>query len=116
MLRLSAIARSATALIPIVGICVASLGVAPLCHAAAKSNGTATVTPLRISIPAAGTDAPIIALGLTGAGNLDTPHNFVQAGWYDYGPVPGQAGSAVIDGHVDNGGFSPTVNGIFKNL
>lgn len=30
------------------------------------------------------------------------PHVAARAGWFDQGPVPGQAGSSVILGHVDS--------------
>ena len=69
--------------------------------------------PARITIAAAKVSADIIPVGVTPTGNLDTPHNFVQAGWYKYGTKPGQVGSAVIDGHVDNGASIP---GPFKRL
>lgn len=71
------------------------------------------VRPERIIIPAVGVNADIIDIGVTPQNNLDVPPNFVQAGWYKYGPIPGAQGNAVIDGHVDNGGSTP---GPFKNL
>ncbi|MDE2188127.1 MAG: class F sortase [Patescibacteria group bacterium] len=76
----------------------------------------ASVVPVSISIPSVGTNAPIISVGLTKTGNVDVPHNFVQAGWYTGNPTPGSEGSAIIDGHVDNGGYKPTIDGIFKHL
>lgn len=69
--------------------------------------------PTHIIIPSAKVDADIIDVGVTSSGNLDVPHNFVQTGWYKYGPVPGMPGNAVIDGHVDNAGSIP---GPFKRL
>ena len=30
------------------------------------------------------------------------PTNFLEPGWYEYGPSPGQLGSSVILGHVDS--------------
>lgn len=71
------------------------------------------VTPARISIPSARVNAEIIPIGVTKTNNLDVPPNFVQTGWYKYGPVPGQPGNAVIDGHVDNAG---SIDGPFKHL
>ena len=44
---------------------------------------------------------------------INAPHNFIQAGWYSYGAMPGQKGSAGIDGHVDNG---LSIQGPFKHL
>ncbi|HEX7724685.1 MAG TPA: class F sortase [Candidatus Paceibacterota bacterium] len=70
-------------------------------------------TPARISIPTATVNAEIIPIGVTKTNNLDVPPNFVQTGWYKYGPIPGQIGNAVIDGHVDNAG---SIDGPFKHL
>jgi LPXTG-site transpeptidase (sortase) family protein len=72
--------------------------------------------PTRIVIPAIKVDAPVIPLGVTKTGIMDVPNNFVQTGWYKDGTVPGNTGSAVIDAHVDNGGFNPTISGVFKHL
>lgn len=83
---------------------------------ASRTAANAITIPLRpthIIIPTARVDADIIDLGVTASNNLDVPHNFVQTGWYKYGPVPGQPGNAVIDGHVDNAGSIP---GPFKHL
>ena len=44
---------------------------------------------------------------------MSVPSNYTDVGWYRYGTVPGQKGSAVIDGHVDNG-FG--LDGVFKRL
>lgn len=44
---------------------------------------------------------------------MGTPSNFTDVAWYKYGPVPGALGSAVIDGHVDNG---LALAGVFKHL
>ena len=86
-------------------------------HAAAlnteKAPSTPPIVPIDISIPSAKIFAAIIPVGTTTTNNLDTPHNFTQAGWYKYGTLPGQIGNAVIDGHVDNGGSIP---GPFKHL
>ncbi len=78
-----------------------------------KTAAAQQLPPVRIVIPAAKIDAPIIPVGVTPKGNLDTPPNFVQAGWYKNGVAPGQIGSAIIDGHVDNGASIP---GPFKQL
>jgi len=40
-------------------------------------------------------------VALTADGTLDVPKNHFNAGWYKFGPRPGQIGSSVIDGHVN---------------
>jgi LPXTG-site transpeptidase (sortase) family protein len=69
--------------------------------------------PVSISIPRIDVRAKVIPMGVTPGGILDTPHNFVDVGWYRYGTMPGDIGSAVIDGHVDNGA---SIDGVFKHL
>jgi LPXTG-site transpeptidase (sortase) family protein len=83
---------------------------------APRAEAAADLHPVEIDIPSIQAQIPIIGVGVTATDNLDVPHNFVQAGWYKSGPVPGATGTAVIDGHVDNGGKKPTVAGVFKNL
>ncbi|MFR9798402.1 class F sortase [Streptomyces sp. MS06] len=60
--------------------------------------------PDRIRIPAIGVDAPLTGLGLTPAGSLDVPPAGQPnlAGWYRAGTTPGETGTAIVAGHVDN--------------
>lgn len=69
--------------------------------------------PARLRIPSLNIDAPVQYTGITLAGNMGTPSNFTDVAWYKYGTVPGDVGSAVIDGHVDNG---LSLAGVFKHL
>jgi sortase (surface protein transpeptidase) len=71
--------------------------------------------PIRLLIPAIGVNAPVEALGTLPNGDLQVPiqHPWEDVGWYQDGPVPGQVGSAVIDGHMDRPGELPAV---FWNL
>lgn len=69
--------------------------------------------PVRLIIPSISVDADIQHVGITKTGNMATPSNFKDVGWYKFGSIPGNRGSAVIAGHVDNGlGLS----GVFKRL
>ena len=74
-------------------------------------------TPVVIEIPAIGVRAPIMALGRNSDGTVQVPplgnHNL--AGWYDGSVTPGQDGSSVILGHVDNY-TGPSVFFDIKNL
>lgn len=69
--------------------------------------------PALLAIPSLGITANVQQTGLTKSGAMGTPSNFTDVAWYKYGPAPGQAGSAVIDGHVDNG---LALAGVFKHL
>ena len=60
--------------------------------------------PDRIRIPAIRVDAPLTGLGLTSSGSLDVPpaERTDLAGWYEAGATPGETGTAIVAGHVDN--------------
>ncbi|MEU7785374.1 class F sortase [Amycolatopsis sp. NPDC049159] len=63
----------------------------------------ADVRPVRLRIPAIGVDAPaLVPLGLGADHQLEAPARFEDVGWYAAGPVPGDAGPAVIAAHVDS--------------
>jgi sortase A len=57
--------------------------------------------PIRIKIPKIHVDAAIENIGITQGGAMDVPGSIMDGGWYKYGSVPGNIGSAVIDGHID---------------
>ena len=57
-------------------------------------------------------NARILAMGVNTSGELDTPRNIFDVGWYEGSGKPGQGGTLIIDGH--NGG--PHVHGVFKDL
>ncbi|MEV7612116.1 class F sortase [Streptomyces sp. NPDC089799] len=58
----------------------------------------------RIRIPSISVDAPVMTVGLDAQGWIDAPpaEDNNLAGWYLNGISPGQQGSAVLVGHVDN--------------
>lgn len=69
--------------------------------------------PATIRIPRLNIDTKIQQTGLNARGEMGVPTNYTDVAWYKHGTIPGQRGSAVIDGHVDNGlGLA----GVFKNL
>ncbi len=55
-------------------------------------------------------------MGITRKGNMSTPNNYTDVGWFKYGVLPGQIGSAIVAGHVDNGLGFPAVFGKLNNL
>ena len=69
--------------------------------------------PSRLIIPSLHIDAHVQMTGVNVNGNMGTPNNFTDVAWYKYGTTPGKVGSAVIDGHVDNG---LALAGVFKHL
>ncbi len=68
--------------------------------------------PVRLAIPTLGVDAQVVPVGLEPNGEMQVPPAD-QAGWYFYGPRPGEAdGTAVLAAHVDYGGQ----RGVFFDL
>ena len=57
-------------------------------------------------------NARILPMTVNIEGELDTPNNIFDVGWYEASGRPGYGGTLVIDGH--NGG--PHVHGVFKDL
>lgn len=73
----------------------------PLTQPAAASR--AGQTAARVEIPAIGVDSGLEQLPLDPAtGVLVPPVEWLSAGWYKDGTIPGDVGPAVIAGHVDS--------------
>ncbi|MEU6447700.1 class F sortase [Streptomyces sp. NPDC046979] len=72
----------------------AAKGVAPLAYA----------VPDRVAIPGIQVDAPIMPVGLDADGWVDAPppEDPNLAGWFTGAVAPGEKGTAVVVGHVDN--------------
>ena len=77
-------------------------------------NRTGDTTPVRVRAPAAGIDAVVTGSGLDAAGGLAVPADPSVAGWYASGPRPGQAGPAVLAGHVDWAGRPAVFQGLHR--
>jgi len=74
-------------------------------------RGLPRSVPVTVRIPAIGVTATIISVGLNGRGGVAAPPLTAPmlAGWYDRGAAPGQAGAAVLLGHVDSAATGPAV-------
>jgi sortase (surface protein transpeptidase) len=58
-------------------------------------------TPVRVSIPSIRLQLPVVKVGVNAKGEMDVPAgNTNNVGWYQYGTLPGEIGSAVFDAHV----------------
>lgn len=68
--------------------------------------------PVRLHIPAIKLDTALSAIGKNPDGTMEVPKDHHVAGWYSFGPTPGEKGPAVITGHV-NSYLGPSV---FANL
>jgi LPXTG-site transpeptidase (sortase) family protein len=81
------------------------------CSTPTSQPGLDMNTGVRLLIPAIGVDAPVEPVGVLSSGELNVPqeNQWTGVGWYENGPIPGQTGSAVIDGHLDRPGGAPAV-------
>ncbi|MEU2429066.1 class F sortase [Streptomyces sp. NPDC007861] len=87
---------------------------APPYRSSNRNGDRSRAEPARLRIPAIGVDAPVMKLALDAAGSLDVPpaDKANVAGWYAKGPAPGEAGTAVVAGHVD----TPSGRAVFFSL
>jgi len=69
--------------------------------------------PVRLIIPALDISTSVRSLGVSANGEMEVPDNSADVGWYMYGTLPGNRGSAVIAGHL-NGKYGE--KGIFYEL
>jgi len=67
----------------------------------------------RLKIPDINVDAHIESVGKTIEGAMATPEGPTNAGWYNLGSLPGERGTAVIDGHF---GWKHGIPAVFENL
>lgn len=75
---------------------------APPVRSGANVNAAPSVgDPVSVSIPAIGVRSDLVRLGLEPDGSAEVPDDPQLAGWFTGGPRPGDAGPAVIAGHVD---------------
>lgn len=76
--------------------------------------GNQSPVPVALRIDSIGVDAPVEAYGINArTGQMDVPANVTDVGWYEYGPSPGEPGSAVLAAHVDLSSQGP---GVFFDL
>lgn len=73
--------------------------------------------PISVTVARVGIHADLLALGPASSGAVGVPPSRepLKAAWYDRGPAPGQAGPAVITGHVDSR-FAPGNRAAFYEL
>jgi hypothetical protein len=99
------------------GMSAIGFAIASQVHAPQPSRSAAGVTgsrrgpslprsvPVSVSIPAIGVRSQLLDLGLNPDGTIQVPSLTTeanQAAWYKYSATPGEIGSSVIEGHVDN--------------
>ncbi len=81
--------------------------------AASKKPSVSPTYPSRLKIPSINVDAHVQNVGITAKGSMAVPTNFTDVGWFRNGVVPGAVGTAVIDGHLNDG---LGLDGVFGHL
>jgi LPXTG-site transpeptidase (sortase) family protein len=74
---------------------------------------TGSRPPGRLVIPSIGVNAPVEQVGVDSTGAMGVPTQSSDTAWYKLGPPPGDAGDAVIDGHLD---WYDTSRAVFYSL
>jgi Sortase domain len=69
--------------------------------AAARAIVAPAAAPVQLLVPAIGVRATVEAVGLDKQGRMATPSRADNVAWYRPGTAPGDAGNAVIAGHLD---------------
>jgi len=67
---------------------------------------------VRVRIEGMSIDGPVLPAGIEPSGAMAVGEDPAVTAWYEFGPAPGETGSAVIAGHVDYGGRT----GVFFRL
>jgi hypothetical protein len=70
-----------------------------------KSLALEQSEPVSVTIPAIGVRSRLLRLGVNRNGTMQVPDlatSANEAAWYKYSVTPGQVGTSVIEGHVDN--------------
>jgi len=79
----------------------------------AFAETAAPLVPVHIRVPSIGVNAAVEAVGVKADGAMATPTRLADVAWYSPGSKPGNKGSAVFAGHVNN---SVGLPGVFSKL
>jgi Sortase domain len=60
----------------------------------------ASASPVQLFISTLNLHPLVESVAVERSGAMSPPHNYFDVGWYNLGPVPGDRGDAVIDGHA----------------
>lgn len=90
-------------------------GAAPPAGPLVAASPAGPSLPVRLRVPAIGVSATVLPVGIEPDGSVQVPpaDRPDVAGWYAPGPTPGEAGNAVLVGHVDSRTSGP---GVFFEL
>jgi len=73
-------------------------------------------TPLSMKIKVIGLSLNLVPVGLDDEGVMETPTNWLEAGWYIKGGMPGEPKNLIINGHFDTNTGAAAAFYNLKNL
>ena len=65
------------------------------------------IEPKTLKVPNLNINANVIEVGVEPDGTMETPQNWIQAGWYRNSGFPGESKNVIINGHYDDSSGSP---------
>ncbi len=65
-------------------------------------ENSTTPDPAKLEVPSLSISADVTDVGIDADRAMQVPDDFNTVGWYRYGPRPGQDGSSVFAGHLDD--------------
>lgn len=80
------------------------------------NNEIIPTSAARIRIPKINVNTAIEEVGLTKEGVVGVPNNVTDVGWLNVSSMPGQIGTAIVDGHKVSRHGSVTTKGVFDDL
>jgi len=85
----------------------------PISDATVLAGTVELEPPVELLVPDLGIDMSIDSVGVAEDGQMEVPADALRAGWYRFGPSPGQLGVAVVAAHA---GSFITPRGPFYDL
>lgn len=65
-------------------------------------QGQERVAPVQLNVPSLSIEANVSGVGINADRSMQVPNDYNTVGWYKHGPAPGDTGSSVIAGHLDD--------------
>ena len=81
-------------------------------HSDARQQPPPGALPTYLRVPRIDIEPLIVPVGLNERGEMASPADYFQVGWWQHGVAPGDYGRAVIAGHVD----TPTGEAVFYGI
>ncbi|HXK53018.1 MAG TPA: class F sortase [bacterium] len=78
--------------------------------------GSITSTPSRLEISSQGINIPLVQVGVSSSGSMETPVDWNSGGWYSRSAKLGAFGNTIINAHYDNNFGAPAAFWRLQNV